>query len=344
MNECKHSFSEIGGQIMSTEVIYIILIAVILLAIVLVTLNWFHMRRKYIAFTEEICGQIESIIDGKELDEKSFLEESLYSKITLRLKRLSDITHATVKENIQQKQEIQSLVSDISHQLKTPIANITMYCDTIINHNLSLSSENECKPQCENVFLSPLSKDKEIEFLKVMQKQVEKLDFLTQSLIKMSRLENNIIVLKKEKSNLFESIAEAVSEISPKAEKKNLKLSATCDENYMLSYDKKWTIEAFFNVLDNAVKYTGENGTIDIVVEYLDMFTKITVSDSGIGIGEEHINDIFKRFYREEKVHQIEGVGIGLYLTREIITKQGGYIKVESKEEVGTRFSLYLPN
>lgn len=309
---------------MSNEIIYIIFIVVFILAIIFVPLNWFLMRRKYIAFTEEICKQIDCILDGNTLDESSLLEESLYSKITLRLKRLSNITHATVKENIQQKQEIQSLVSDISHQLKTPIANITMYCDTIINHNLSM--------------------EQEVEFLKVMQKQVEKLEFLVGSLIKMSRLENNIIDLNKEKSILFESIAQAVSEVSLKAEKKNLKITAMCDENYMLSYDKKWTIEAIFNVLDNAVKYTDENGNIDILVEYMEMFTKITVSDSGIGIAEEHMNDIFKRFFREEKVHQIDGVGIGLYLTREIITKQGGYIKVESKEEEGTRFSLYLPN
>lgn len=334
-------FSRRWEIIMSNVVIYIIIIGVILLAIVVVALSWFLMRRKFIVFTEKVCDQIDNIIDGKELDEAFLLEESLYSKITLRLKRLSVITHATVKENIHQKQEIQSLVSDISHQLKTPIANITMYCDTIINHHLLLSKQGL---QDESVSLSHLSKEQEVEFLKVMQKQVEKLDFLTQSLVKMSRLENNIIVLKKEKSNLFDSIVEAVSEISFKAEKKNLKISAKCDENYMLSYDKKWTIEAIFNVLDNAVKYTKDNGTIDILVEYMEMFTKITVSDSGIGIAEEHINDIFKRFYREEKVHAIEGVGIGLYLTREIITKQGGYIKVESKEEEGTRFSLYLSN
>jgi len=242
----------------------------------------------------------------------------------MKLKRLADITNATKQKNVQQKKQMQEMVSDISHQLKTPISNITMYNDTILNHDLP--------------------KDKIVDCLGIMQNQVEKLDFLVKSLMKMSRLENNIITLKKERGNLYDSIVEVVASVILQVEKKNLSLSVNCKNPYPLSYDEKWTIEAIFNVVDNAVKYTPEGGTIYIQVERLEMFSNICVGDSGIGIAPEHMNDIFKRFFRESKVHREEGVGIGLYLTREILTQQGGYVKVTSKEGAGSVFSIYLPN
>lgn len=242
----------------------------------------------------------------------------------MKLKRLSDVVNATKQQNIEQKRQIQEMVSDISHQLKTPIANITMYNDTILNHDLP--------------------KEKQLECLKVMENQVSKLDFLVKSLMKMSRLESNMISLTKEEGNLYDCIANAVASATLQAEKKKIYISLDCKNPYHLSFDQKWTTEALFNVLDNAVKYTLESGKIKIFVERLDIFTKISIQDTGIGISEENLNNIFKRFFRESKVHKEEGVGIGLYLTREIITKQGGYVKVTSKEGLGSTFSLYLPN
>lgn len=297
---------------------------VIVISIIVVVITLIKMNRNYSRFTEEVCSYVDYLIMDKSFGESPLEEETLNSKIEMKLKRLADVTRFSEKKNQQQKDEIQKMVSDISHQLKMPIANITMYNDTILNHDLP--------------------RDKEREFLKIMQKQVENLEFLVESLIKMSRLESNLIVLKKEQDNLYECVVEAVSNISLKADKKHIEISLKCDELYILPCDKKWTTEAIFNVLDNAVKYTPQSGTISIVVERLEIFTKLSIIDNGIGIAEEHINDIFKRFYREGKVHKEEGVGIGLYLTREIITKQGGYVKVKSKEGVGTQFSLYLPN
>jgi signal transduction histidine kinase len=318
---------------MSKMVIGIIILMIVIAAGIILCL-WAYMRKQYIAFTEEMCDYVEQLISESTLEEQALgkvaideamlEEDTLGSKMKLKLKRLADVTNATKQKNGVQKKQMQEMVSDISHQLKTPIANITMYNDTILNHELS--------------------NEKRVECLKIMQNQVEKLDFLVKSLMKMSRLENNIITLKKEQGNLYDSIVEVVASVNSQVEKKMLMLSVDCKNPYPLTYDEKWTIEAIFNVVDNAVKYTQEGGKLDIHVERLEMFTKICVQDTGIGIAPEHINDIFKRFFRESKVHREEGVGIGLYLTREILTQQGGYVKVTSKEGEGSAFSLYLPN
>ena len=107
--------------------------------------------------------------------------------------------------------------------------------------------------------------------------------------------------------------------------------------------DKKWTGEALFNILDNAVKYTPAGGTIRVSVQSRELYIKINITDSGKGIAENRQGMIFKRFYREEEVHDVEGIGIGLYLAREIITMQGGYIKVTSAVGSGSTFSVFLP-
>lgn len=111
-----------------------------------------------------------------------------------------------------------------------------------------------------------------------------------------------------------------------------------------LAHDRKWTSEALFNILDNAVKYTLEGGTICVTVQNWEFYVKIDITDSGKGIAENRQGMIFKHFYREEEVHDVEGIGVGLYLAREIVTMQGGYIKVSSAVGRGSTFSVFLPN
>lgn len=165
-----------------------------------------------------------------------------------------------------------------------------------------------------------------------------------QSMVKTSRLETGIITLSKKKNSIYETIATALSGILFDAEKKNIEVTVDCDPNLYIIHDKKWTSEAIFNILDNAVKYTNSNGKIRVATECWVMYTKIDIIDNGKGISESHQAEIFKRFYREEDVHDIEGIGIGLYLSRKIISLQGGYIKVTSDIGKGSTFSIFLPN
>lgn len=298
--------------------------AVVLLTAAVSAGIWIYMRGKYIRFTEKVCGSIDDILKGRDLEEMDTENESLDSRATMRLKRLREITAASARESERQKQEIQSVVSDISHQLKTPITNVVMYCDTAMNPRLTEEERIRC--------------------MGVLKGQVERLDFLVQALIRMARLEQNMLRLQPRKTSLRGLTGDAAEIIRAKAGEKDITLEIFCPEDADLWCDEKWTLEALTNVLDNAVKYSPEGSRIRMYCERLEIYTKISVSDRGIGILPEHINDVCRRFYREERAAKTEGLGIGLYLTREILDKEKGYLKISSKENEGTTVSLYLLN
>ena len=246
------------------------------------------------------------MLKNEELKTSSYKQDDLWGKIYNRLVRLSHLyTHKNL-EISEEKNKLKELVSDISHQTKTPIANIKLYLEMMTD---------------EKDF------DRNQEYLKKMNGQVDKLDFLLQSMVKMSRLETGTIKIQKQKTPLANTLAMAISNVIIE-----------------LNHDKKWTAEAIFNILDNAVKYTNDGGNIHIVVCKQELFTKISIEDTGKGIIPERQATIFTRFYREPEVHDNDGIGIGLYLAREIIMLQNGYIEVHSKIGKGSTFMIYLPN
>ncbi|WP_243259624.1 HAMP domain-containing sensor histidine kinase [Eubacterium sp. 1001713B170207_170306_E7] len=281
-------------------------------------------KRRFVAFADGLCSNLDSLIQNEGIQAFSLEEETLTSKVQMKLNQLYEVTNAAIQENGEQKLAVQRIVSDISHQLKTPIANIKMYADTVTN------------PQ--------VPEEKRRFFLDGLQNQVEKLDFLIQVLTKISRLENGQIALKAERQAFYPTLAQALSGITLPAEKKGITVSVVCDEALELYHDSKWTAEALFNLLENAVKYTPEGGRVSVSAEQWEMYTRIEIADTGIGVSEEHMNDIFKRFYRESKVQSTPGIGVGLYLAREIIGKEQGYIKVASQAGEGSVFSVFLPN
>ena len=212
-------------------------------------------------------------------------------------------------------------VADISHQTKTPIANLLLYTE--------LLEERELSPENR-------------EYLTALGKQAEKLHFLIGALIKMSRLETGIITLHPKEQDVKELLAEVTGAYKEKAERKGLKLT-DCSGPATAWFDRKWTAEAVGNILDNAVKYTSRGG-IEVRTRRYELFTAIEVEDTGPGIAEEDIPELFGRFRRGEETAEQEGVGIGLYLAREILAGEGGYIKVSSRKGQGSVFSIFLPN
>ena len=216
-----------------------------------------------------------------------------------------------------------TLVSDISHQVKTPVSNLKMATDTLLE--------------------KPMTEEERTDFIQGIRSQTDKLDFLFQALVKTSRLETGVIQLDCKLCRLFDTMAQAMSGIVYEAEKKEIAVSVDCKEDLALAHDSKWTAEALFNLLDNAVKYTPAGGNISVLVIQWEMYVEIKVADTGKGISESNQAAIFRRFYREEEVHDQQGVGIGLYLAREIVTRQGGYIKVVSEPGQGSEFSIMLP-
>lgn len=286
---------------------------------------WKYIRLKHdvYEYTQNLDTAISRMLKNEELKSSSCEKDDLWGKIYGRLVRLSRLyTHKNL-EISEEKNKLKELVSDISHQTKTPIANIKLYLEMMADEPDS---------------------DRNQEYLKKMNGQVDKLDFLLQSMVKMSRLETGTIKIQKENAPLAGTLAAAISNVVIKAEKKHIKIDVQYDEQLELNHDKKWTAEAIFNILDNAVKYTNDGGNIHIVVRRQELFTKISIEDTGKGIAPERQATVFTRFYREPEVHDNDGIGIGLYLAREIITLQKGYIEVQSKVGRGSIFMIYLPN
>ena len=274
-------------------------------------------------FTSDLCQTMDSMISGGQEPARAEDRETIFARISYRLSRLYNILQENRRRVDEERRELQTLVSDISHQVKTPVANLKMVTDTLL--------------------AKPVTEQERREFLQGIRSQTDKLEFLVQSMGKASRLETGAITLEKKDVPLLDTLAQAMSGIVYGAEQKGISVEVQCPDDLRVSHDSKWTAEALFNLLDNAVKYTPAGGRISVSVEQWEMYVKLDVTDTGKGIPESRQAAIFRRFYREEEVHDQPGVGIGLYLAREIISRQGGYIKVASEVGRGSTFSVFLP-
>ena len=280
------------------------------------------LRRKLILFSDYLCRTLDQMMDRNPEPPQIALEENLFYKINYRLARLYEAMQQSHKSVDREKAALQELISDISHQVKTPITNLKMIHAALLEQ--------------------PLTAEKQREFLIACAGQLDKLDFLMQAMVKTSRLETGVISLEHKIQSIHDTLAGALGGILLNAERKNISVQVECPEQLSVLHDRKWTGEALFNILDNAVKYTQVGGTIRVNVTSWEMYVKIDISDTGRGIPENHYGAVFKRFYRESEVHDVDGIGIGLYLAQEIIQMQGGYIKVISSVGQGSTFSVFL--
>ena len=294
-----------------------------IMVIVLFVAFTFTLKKHMFSILIQLSDVISALIDGRENEVFSVLNDDLLSKLQAQVTKLSGILVAQNSRLKNERDEIKSLISDISHQLKTPLANLRVYFDLLQDQNLAPAQREE--------------------FMHNMQGQLEKLSFLMDSMIKMSRLESGVIQLSPQMASLNETSLTAIRQVYQKAQVKNIHLSFDAGQDIQLQHDRNWTAEAIFNLLDNAVKYTPGGGSVNVSLEKYELFARLDITDTGSGLDEVEINHVFKRFYRGENARHQEGVGIGLYLLREIIQKQGGYVKVRSKKDEGSTFSLFLP-
>lgn len=264
---------------------------------------------------------VDRAINGQE--RMTGYEETNVSALENKIYRYVDITKTHEQHIENEKRKIKSFISDISHQTKTPLSNIILYSQLL----------GEIAGLDEEIY----------QYIAQIRVQSEKLEWLIHSLVKMSRLEAGMISIQPELSPIVRTITQSVSQIYTEAEQKGIQVRISCDPNINTKHDAKWTSEALFNMMENAVKYSESGGHIDITVQNSEMFTRINIADMGIGIDENEWNMIFQRFYRSKRVADFEGVGIGLFLAREIVTAQGGYIKVSSQVGEGSVFSVFLP-
>lgn len=258
------------------------------------------------------------------LEERDYNESKL-SRLEVKWKRFLETSMLSKKKLEAEQDKIKSLISDISHQTKTPLSNILLYTQ-ILEEKIT---------------------DEELKgIVNRIQGQSEKLKFLIQSLVKTSRLENEVLVLTPKKQEIYPVLYKAVNGAENKALEKSIRLELAPDnkaEPATAVFDRKWTEEAVDNLIDNAVKYSRPGSKVRVSYIDYEMFAALKVTDEGIGISEDEQAQIFSRFYRGKEVSEEKGVGIGLFLVREIAEHQGGYVKVDSVYGKGSTFSIYLP-
>lgn len=265
-------------------------------------------------------------------------EENIYEQ----LQSLGEMLEVLQERMEAEREETKSLVTDISHQLKTPVAALKSCFEILLNEDLN--------------------EEEKLEFSERCKKQLIGLENMVTALVNISRMETGMIQVKKEMSDIFETMVSAISRVYLKAQEKDI--SIEMEENskegevkmtrMLIPHDVRWTCEVFINILENAIKYSPSGSVIRIRMQKRTSFLRIEIQDEGIGVLKEEYHKIFKRFYRShlQEVQNQEGSGIGLYLVRQILTCQNGNIQVSSmrssglvkgNEFPGTTFIIQLP-
>ena len=298
-----------------------------------------YYRKRMQAATQMLLERLDRAIGG-EMQEEIF-DESVDAAVTERLNRLLELTNMHQEQAETERDTIKSIISNITHQIRTPVTNIMLYTGLLQEIVAALGQDGGVTENISHLLLK-------------LQKQADKLDFFMKELVKSTYTEQEMISLHPEMTDVQEIVAAACQTVELSAMKKGIVIAVqsagdvqqhgkeeTADG--ILCYaDRKWTVEALANVLDNAVKYSPSGSRIDVRLRTRESFLCVEVGDRGCGIREEEQGRIFERFYRAEEVSAEPGFGIGLYLVREVLSRQGGYARVKSAPGEGTTMYLYL--
>ena len=278
---------------------------------------WTHLRTRRMLDT--LDQMLDDAIRGD--FQESLYDESRLSALETRMAHYLASNAVSARNLAEEKDAIKTLIGDISHQTKTPIANLLLYAQ--------LLEEQDLPPESR-------------AYVSALEGQAEKLRFLIDALVKTSRLETGVLAMTPKRHGLQQLLEDAAAQAAPRAETRGIALTVE-PTDLSARFDPKWTTEALYNLVDNAVKYTPTGGSVTLRAVGYELFCRIDVTDTGPGIPEAEQAKIYQRFYRSPAVSGEEGVGIGLYLARQIAAGQGGYLKVTSRPGEGSTFSLFLP-
>lgn len=280
--------------------------------------NMFQRRKEM----EELSEALERLINGNDPGIEGLNDDTLPSKVKNQIQRLGDKMRGQEQALQKEREEIRGLIADTAHQLRTPLANMESYLTLLQN-----GEGNE--------------EDREFCMQAILESE-ERIRFLTEGFIRMARLENGIIQIRKEQGKLQETILAGILQVRAAAEEKRITVRLEMDEELEVSHDPRWLGEAVYNLLDNSVKYSPEYSEIVVTAEKNEMFVRIEVRDQGIGIDEGEESLVFRRFYRGNRASGSQGFGLGLYLAREIVMRHGGFMKLK-RLEPGLSAGIWLP-
>ena len=286
---------------------------------------FFLIRREYNFMynkVKNISFAAERVVEG---DFSIVLEESGegdFSILNHQFNQMSNRLEASLEGLKNEKNFLKNIISDISHQLKTPLSSLIMLNELIIDDE-------------------DMEEDIKVDFLKRMRSQLDRMEWLIINLLKMARLEVGAIQFKSEEILLRKPVEIALSTLNTKIKEKNHKVSIIENNESCYFYgDKDWTGEALINIIKNCIEHTDEGGEINIILSESPLFSQIVISDNGEGIDRKDLPNIFKRFYKGNSDVKADSIGIGLNLSKLIIESQYGIISVKSEKGIGTKFTI----
>lgn len=290
--------------------------------ILFICVSYHCIKETFSNYFNALLNTIDRMMSQEFVNTYEPIDHTYISQIYHKLNRLYDILQVQRHSIEQEKTRVQSLVSDISHQLKTPLTNLKLLQESLKQPNLASEEYHN--------------------YMNTQEKQLNKIDFLIQSLLKTSQLENGLIHIQPRLASIGSTILSSLEGVLVSAEKKDIEVHYDNTTDYTVMHDPKWTAEALFNIMENAIKYTPTSGQLTILLNKTEKYIKITIKDTGIGIPPTDLPKIFIRFWRGN-TNISEGNGIGLYLSKQIITLQHGYILVNSTVDTGSEFQIFLP-
>ncbi|MDU2403850.1 MAG: ATP-binding protein [Bifidobacterium longum] len=262
----------------------------------------------------ELSDYIDKAFDGN-LEITEFDEKEL-SKIKSKLIKFLYASQVKEAKINTEKSKTKDLIADISHQTKTPITNLSLY-------------------------ISLLEDDPKDEYIEIIKYELNKLEFLIQNLVKSSRLESDIISLQKHQANLKDIVDDVLREFKVILDEKNISINLK-DEDLLFAVDERWLKEAIHNLVDNAIKYSPKGSTINISIYKSYLNYNLDIENECKDLSEETLPKIFERFYRGKNSVSKDGLGLGLFIAREIIEKHDGNIRA-SLDENRIKFSVDFP-
>lgn len=296
--------------------IIVLIVLVIVIFGVIFLLNPLYKEVNHLTF------RAENIVENKKINT---LSKQIYSgsldKFIIKFNMMEERIDNSINLLQEEKVNLKNIISDISHQLKTPLMALTMYNDILEDHR------NMEVEEVDN-------------FISLSNEQLKRMDWLVKTLLKYARLEGNVVEYNKENYPANSTIEEVVASLKVKAREKNQVLAFSNNKDINLYHDRKWISEALSNIIKNAIEHTGTGGEIVIGLEETPMTVRIWIKDNGEGIPKEEIKKIFNRFYKGQNSINPTSIGIGLCLSKSIIKSHHGDITVESKENEGSIFYI----